>query len=89
MIKNIFAAGAIAAASLSFVAIAHAGDIPATPVNHGPMTVRGLGLVGDVANVGFTPVNIVTQPILAPGAGAEPVGEPPGKKHRRHRHHKH
>ncbi len=86
MIKNIIAAGAILGASVS---LAQAGDIPATPINHGPLVVSGLGPVGDIANIGLTPVNVVTQPILAPGAGvavAEPVGAAPVRRHRRHRH---
>jgi hypothetical protein len=88
MMKKIAAAAAFATATLAFAAVAQAEDFPATPMNSGPMVVRGMGPVGDVANVALTPVNVVAQPVFA-GPGAPVVAaDAAAPMHRRHhRHH--
>jgi hypothetical protein len=88
MIKKIAVAAALATASMAFAAVAQAEDFAAAPLNPGPMVVRGMGPVGDVANVALTPVNVVAQPVFA-GPGAPVVAaDAAAPMHRRHhRHH--
>lgn len=86
MIKNIAAAAFIATVSLSFAGVAQAEDIPATPMNHGPMVMTGMGPVGAVFNVGITPVNMIAQPISTIGTPvAEPMAPAPMMKKHHHR----
>lgn len=95
MIKKI-ATAVIVTASLSVATAALANDIPATPMNHGPMKVNGMGPAGDIANIGLMPVNMLTPPALAVGgavttavsgpvvaASGEPAAAPMRKHHRR------
>jgi hypothetical protein len=87
MIKKIAAAAVFATASLAFAAVAQAEDFPATPMNSGPMMVRGMGPVGDVANVALMPVNVIAQPVFAGPGGAPVAAEAPMMMHHHHHHH--
>ena len=87
MINKIAAAALIAAASLSFVTVAQAGDFPATPMNSGPLVMTGMGPVGALFNVGVTPVNVVTSVLVPPAAAAPMAGEPMMRRHHRHMRH--
>ena len=56
MFKKIATAAIIGAASLSFVAVAQAEDIPATPMNHGPMMAPGAAPMAAAEPMGGEPM---------------------------------
>jgi hypothetical protein len=86
MIKKMSAAAFIAAASVSFVAVAQAQDFNAAPLNAGPAKVTGLGPVGDLANVALIPTNVFLQPFAPLSPAPAPVAEPVRRHHRHHHH---
>lgn len=88
MIKNGLIAAAVVAAAASFATMAQAEDIPATPMNHGPMVMTGMGAIGAIGNLALTPANVIAQPVAAigtPGA-PEPAAAPAMRHHHRHHH---
>ena len=80
MVKHFMSIALVSAASLAFVAGARAEDIPATPMNHGPMMMGGMAV---------PPVNVFAplDAIMGKPATASPMMEKPMMKHHMMKHH--
>ena len=81
MLKTFGVAGLLAAASFSYVGLAHATDFYATPINHGPLTVGGI----PVPPVNLVqPFDVVVDSLAGPRVAAAPEPEmmPKAKRHR-------